>query len=235
MKRNFLFFFVLPIILFAISFLIFFLFNKFQIRTVIVSSEDLDIYGLEKLNNQNLLLLDVDKFTKSLVRQNSLISSASGRKEYPDRLIIYLYKREPIALVASSPIKYYIDKEGILLPKVKDIDLPQIEVSNIQVFLGQQADWRITKAVNLLQNMSKQSILVDRIIIDDRESLFRMHLKGDVLVLVPYNFEGLILAPSLQIIMSRFRIEGKFIRKIDFRFDKPTVVLSNGEEISSPL
>lgn len=235
MKRNTLILFVLPIILFAISFLTFFLFSKFQIKTVIVNSGNLDISGLERLNNQNLLFLDIDKFTESLVRENSLISSASGRKEYPDRLIIYLYERKPVALLTSGSIKYYVDREGVLMPKEEDIDLPEIEISNIQVFLGQQTDWRIIRAVNLLQNISKQSILVDRIIIDDRESLFQVYLKGDVLVLVPYSFEGSILATSLQIIMSRFRIEGKFVRKIDFRFDKPTVVLSNGEEISSPL
>lgn len=232
MKRKFLIPFISLIFLFTLS-VLFILFNTFKIKTVIIHGETQNVQGLAKLNNQNLLFLDSNKFVEDLLEQNLLISSASARKEYPNRLVIHLYARKPVAVVIDKFSEHHIDKEGILLPKREDIDLPKIEIFNIQVFSGQKGDWRMVKAVALVANMSKQGILVDRIIIDERQSLFQMFLKEDILVFIPYNFEQLSVAASLQIIMSRFKIEGKRLRKVDFRFEKPIAILSNGEEISS--
>ena len=46
-------------------------------------------------------------------------------------------------------------------------------------------------------------------------------------VFMPVTADPSYLSASLQTIISRFRIEGNFIAKVDFRFDKPVVILKN--------
>ncbi|EKD90099.1 MAG: hypothetical protein ACD_32C00020G0002 [uncultured bacterium] len=114
-------------------------------------------------------------------------------------------------------------------------DLPVIKISKSDLSSSQKADWRIIKALSFLIYCQKQSILIDRILIDENKSLFHIFLADGVEVIAPQTGNASILAASLQIIISRFRIEGKIITKVDFQFDKPIVVLSNGEELSSNL
>ena len=210
------------------------MFFRHQLKKVIVISSFQQLYGLEMLAGQNLLTVDTDKTIRVLTSKNQLVKSINIIKQYPDTLVLEVKARIPRYLVVKDSMIYPLDEEGIVLPGViYDEGLLQIDAANLSVFSGEKSDWRILKAISLLKNIEKQSILVDQISIDDKGSLFLINLDEGTKVVIPYNIDAAFLATSLQVIMSRFRIESKFVSRIDYRFEKPVVTLSNGEKMSS--
>ncbi len=212
----------------------FLIFSHYQLKRVIVISTSQKLNGLELLTGQNLLTLDTDKIIRDLLSKNQTIKSIKLTKLLPDVLILEVIRRTPRYLIVKNDLIFPVDEEGIILTgAIYDENLSRIKADNLSVFSGEKIDWRILKAINLLQDIEKQSILVDQIFIDDKGSLFLLDLPEGTKVIIPYNNDTTLVATSLQIIMSRFRIEGKFVSKIDFRFEKPVVTLSNGEKMSS--
>lgn len=232
-KKSFFFFiFFLGTILVAFS--LFFLLTQFQIRTVIIISESSNISGLEWMNGKNLVFFDIDKMRQFLMKQNQALSSVMVIKKYPNKLIVNLQFKKPVAQLVSGQTFLYLDKDGIFLSGIKiEQILPTIEAPNISFSVDQKADWRVIKALRLLEDITKQNIVIGRIFIDDKAKMFLIYLTNGEEIVVSYLADSQKIATSLQIIITRFRIEGKFIKKIDFRFDKPVMVLSTGEKISS--
>jgi hypothetical protein len=236
MKRKLIFFLISAIACLLLVFLMFFVYFKYQIQKIIIISTYSKIYGLEVLKGQNLLFIDTDKIDRTLLTRNPFIKSITITKHYPETLIMDVKIRNPRYLIVKDSIVFPVDEEGTVLSNMPyDEFLPKIEVTNFSIISYGKTDWRILKAINLLVNIEKQSILVDRILIDDGGGLFLIDLPAGSKIVVPYNADAPFIGTSLQLIMSRFRIEGKFVSKIDFRFDKPVVILSNGEKISSIL
>lgn len=236
MKRRFISISFFPVLFFLTVLILFILWNRFKIKTAIVISEQTNIFGLESMNNQNLFVLNIDNLQRNLLKANPSLSSASVVKRYPNRVIIFLQFRTPIAQIFNNSIRYYLDRDGIFLTNIKiDRSLPIVNASEINISPGDIADWRIKKSAILLEDIAQQSISVGQITIDDTAKIFLINLANDTRVVIPYAYDALKAAASLQMIISRFRIEGKFAKEIDFRYDKPVVTVSNGEKISSSL
>lgn len=232
-KKAFVFwaFFLVAVLLTLFSFVLLYL---FPIKTVIVVSEYSVIYGLELVNGQNIFFVNTDQIRQNLIKRNPGLSSVSIVKNYPSTLVVNLHFREPVALVLGSSVQLYIDRNGVFLPFFKkNLILPTIDASNIAFAADHKADWRIIKAIAFLEDISKQGLFVERIFIDDETKMFLIYLTEGSQVIAPYVSTTSKIAASLQAIIARFRIEGKFVKKIDFRFDKPVVTFSNGEKISS--
>ena len=95
------------------------------------------------------------------------------------------------------------------------------------VFNKNKADWRVIKAVSLINELNKKEIGVDSVGFSSSSAHIRAVVDDSVEVFMPVTADPSYLSASLQTIISRFRIEGNFIAKVDFRFDKPVVILKN--------
>ncbi len=113
--------------------------------------------------------------------------------------------------------------------------LPVIKTPLITFGLGNLADWKIIKAKEIIFELGKRSIFSDQIVIDDNSGNYILKTNNQIEIIIPLKMEINTLSASLQLIISRFRIEGKIISRIDFQFEKPVVVLKNGEKMSSFL
>lgn len=83
--------------------------------------------------------------------------------------------------------------------------------------------------------LEKKGIFTDQIIIDDNSGNYILKTNNQIEITIPVKMAINTLSASLQLIISRFRIEGKIISRIDFQFEKPIIVLKNGEKMSSFL
>lgn len=224
---------VIPFILF---YSIISLYHKFDLKTVIIISPQNNIKGLNTLNKANLLILNPTQVSSILIKQNPSLQTISIIKKYPGTLVLGVENRFPVAYFLRSKNNLFIDKEGIIFTSNQnDQNLPAIDVSEISVYEGQKADWKIQKAITFIEEFIKQSIIIDQFSIDDLSNSFRIKLANGIEILLPFNSDAYIKASSLQAIVLRFKIIGKNISNVDFRFDKPVVTLSNGEKISSIL
>lgn len=233
--KSFLIIFALFSVILAI-FLFFFFYEYFQIKKVIIISPNKIINGLAIFNRQNIFLLNDRKISQNLVEQNPIVKSVAMKKIYPSTVMVNFSIREPIALILRESLNIFVDDEGIILPSSasgETMDLPKIELTRIPLITSQKIDWRIEKAISIIRNFSKQSIFIDQILIDGKDLNFHIILPGKIEVIVPQISEAEQIGASLQIILMRFRIEGKLVRKVDFSFEKPIVIMANEEKIYS--
>lgn len=223
-------FFVIGLIL-----LTYLLLNLFHLKKVYIIAEKLRMDGLSEMNGQNLLFLNTDKIAEILVHKNINLKSIKIDKIYPDSLKLYPQAKIIKARIKSNTGEVLLDEEFILL-RSEDGEVnnvPVVEVQNIPLVLSQKADWRVERAIIFYDQIINQGLSIGRIKVDGYLSYVTLSIAEGTEVLIPLEAEGYKAAASLQIIMSRFRIEGKFVSRIDLQFDKPVVILESGEKISS--
>ena len=196
-------------------------------KTIVVSKED--IHNLSILNRRNLILLDQEKIKKYLLESNPFIKSLTIEKKYPNTLLIKVIPREPSAVIKIGSVWIELDSEGILLRNVQKTDNLLIIEASDQIILRKKPDWRIIRSLELLE-LLKKDYQVSNIQINDKENVFKISFATGEEIIIPYNADTGMVVASLQIIIHRFRIEGKTVALVDFRFDKPVVRLINEDK-----
>lgn len=210
-------------------------YSLFIIRKVVIISVTNQINSLNILNNKNLLQLDENKIASFLLSQNKIYSNMTIRKKFPDILVIDTKLRVPVAYIVNQGRKIFIDQNGIYIPDMKNEGeiYTEIKIPNLIIYNLDNIDWRVLKAVKLSVAASKYSLTITKIILDEPSGLYHLFLAGGEEVISSQEQDPYLIAASLQIIISRFRIEGKIISQIKFQYDKPVVVLKTGEKITS--
>lgn len=200
-----------------------------------VKVEGATLRGLGVLNHQNMLLLDTKDIETYLLHQNPFLANIHVVKHYPHTLLITLEKRTLLAKVTQAPLTLYADTTHTLLPVLYfgEQDVPIIETTYLPLAAGQIPDWRIQKALSYISFGKESGITIRKILIPGNTSLIRLFLTDDTRVIVPQQKDPSQVAASLQHIVHRFRIEGKSVHEINFQFEKPTVLLKDGQQISS--
>jgi hypothetical protein len=174
-------------------------------------------------------LLDQEKIKKYLLESNPFIKSLTIEKKYPNTLLIKVIPREPSAVIKIGSVWIELDSEGILLRNVQKTDNLLIIEASDQIILRKKPDWRIIRSLELLE-LLKKDYQVSNIQINDKENVFKISFATGEEIIIPYNADTGMVVASLQIIIHRFRIEGKTVALVDFRFDKPVVRLINEDK-----
>ena len=226
MKRRIRVLWALPILLTVFISGILFLSDFFRIKKVIVISNSTEIRGLSQLFSENYLSLNEEVTAQKLLAVNPLIKNIKIGKTFPQTLTLNVFWRKPQAKILLDDKIILLDEEGKVSAGDPD-GLTEIAGTKITLPSSGTTDWRILKSVNYIILLSKSGIRVNNIYIFDEESIFILELADGEEVKIPFQTDPDQVSASLQVIISRFRIEGKFISSIDFRFDKPLVVLKN--------
>lgn len=214
---------LLIIVALAFSFI-----QRFNLKKVVVISSFRYDLKMSALNSKNLLFLDSDLIAKWIRENNQLLKGISMSKKYPDTILIQPEFRVAVAYVMSSDGPLYVDSSGVFLKDDGRIekDLPFIEIPEF-IVSDKMSDWRLSKTLEYITELSKKDIKVKSVIFQPQDSTYYLHIDGDNQVIVRQEDYPASIAASLQTIIARFRIEGKNISRIDFRFEKPLVVLHN--------
>ena len=120
---------------------------------------------------------------------------------------------------------YLLDKEGVVLEKSeKQPDLPLLVIkNNPNLKIGDNFnESEIKKIIEILYGLKTNLIeaSVFRLLSDQAVEVL---LKNKTQVLFASQKEISFQLDSLQLIFNRAKIEGKEIKKIDLRFDKPVI------------
>lgn len=235
MKRRTIWYLVFCSSLLLSLLLIWIVYSLFMVRKVVVISASDEFNGLNILDKKNLLFLDENKIASFLLSQNKIYLNLSVRKKYPNILLIDTKLRVPVAFLINKGRKIFIDQEGIYIPNLNIAGniYTEIEVPNLLILNLDNIDWRVLKAVKLVLAGSKNSLTIVKIVLDEPTGLYHLFLSGGEEAVSSQEQDPYLIAASLQIIISRFRIEGKIISQIKFQYDKPVVVLKSGEKITS--
>lgn len=207
----------------------------FRIKTIVVNGNLKNLYGLETIINNSLISFDKEKATQILLKNNFLVQNIYFTKSYPDKLLISFSTKEIYAQIEGKQGIYFISFDGYILQKTSNINsdqIPLIQDKTHDYFVGNIVDRPILSIIELIANIKKVVINPIRIMIDRPTSTATIELDSGTQIIISLTKDNTSIPASLQIIVSRFRIESRTLRTIDFRFDKPIVTLANGDKLS---
>lgn len=198
--------------------------EQFRLVTIIADG-DAELLGeIDRLRGRNLLFFSTKRLQKEILTRNIWLQEVVLEKIFPDTLVIITRNRVPVLQIESDGYYYLVDENGLIFSSSKiEQTLPRLSALFSSLVVGRVLEPEIVNTLfPLLRELHVGGLLVTSI---------DYHSPGDVRLLLP---SGVVIisstshfrpaeASSLQMIMRSFRIEGKFPRTIDLRFDKPVV------------
>ena len=177
---------------------------------------------------KNLLFFPSEKLKGEIKESFPQTGELKIKKRIFDTLSFEIHSKKPVvALAIESPggLFYWLDKEGIVLSKTdKSNDLSLVLIKDDPVLeVGQTFKYGNNQNLMSLVIGLKMHLLESKTIrlVSPRE--IEVWLEDGALILFNGEKDVNIQLDSLQLILSRAKIEGKTIKKIDLRFDKPVI------------
>lgn len=196
---------------------------------------------------QSIFRVDGEKIARELTDYDLSIEEVAINKELPDKLHIFYKLRQPAAILEQKLTEtlpegkqllkseyYLIDEEGLIFEKItQKLDLPVIKVADstaggtgatlgVSTRLNENL---VAAALEILQNTKKISdFKIQNItIFPDAQKVW---VETSLGVEVEFSSEESIdqQISSLQTILTKARMDGKRVARIDLRFTKPVVV-----------
>ena len=133
--------------------------NKFEIKEIKIENneilEDQELINIFSfLYTKNIIFLNSYELKKN-IDQNSFIENIEIKKILPDKLIIKVFEKEPIAiLIDKNQKKYYLGKKTNLIEFRKIL-----KYENLPILKGEPKNFK-----NLLDNLVKINFPIDQIL-----------------------------------------------------------------------
>ena len=175
---------------------------------------------------KNLIFLKKEEIRKKFLNTHHIVKNLKIKKVLPNKLAFELEKRKEVAVLGFEATKdfFLVDEEGVAIKRGNDPFLPLILLSEqLSLNVGQQVPQReIVEAIKFLTTL-RLNLLEPKIAKITSPYSLTVWLKDGEEVVFSLKKEIQVQVDSLQFILSRSKIEGKEIKKIDLRFDKPVV------------
>lgn len=191
---------------------------------------------------KNIILLSTKPIREGILGKNPTLKEIKIKKKLPNELGVEIKKRQAVVALGveltleteATPSGkpgwetgkgfYLLDEDGVLVKKVDKSDLPLILLKEQPVLnIGQKiTDEKIIQTIRFLTNL-RLNLFEPKIARLFSSYSLEIWLKEGIVVFFSLKKEIQPQVDSLQMILSRAKIEGKVIGKIDLRFDKAVV------------
>lgn len=214
--------------LILVSLALLYFFQIFKIKKIIIISQEPTFYGLDIFQDASIFSIRKHLLEKEFLKQNPHFKRITIQQQYPSTVIVDTVLRTPIVVVSVGGKLWLTDQDGYILSSIDGTQgLPLVELTDTKGNISRQGDWRIVKAIRLIDASHKLDLRVANIRIEEELGSFSLFLRSGTEAVIDLESDPFLIASSLQMIMGRFRIEGKLIEKVDFRYEKPVVLLKN--------
>lgn len=194
--------------------------QKIEVRT------DFQFQNQKKIENalkpylgQSFFFNKIDKLTREIKNQEIKIAKVRIKKEFPGKIILEINKRQPLVVIPRDNFYFFVDQEGIVFSlETNAYNLPFLKISLQNLGIGSTIGIERIKIPQILAVLEQEAIR-KIVVLDDQ---VQVETGQECLIILPVEVSsGKIEA--LQIILNRFKIEGKRLTKIDLRFEKPVI------------
>jgi len=177
---------------------------------------------LENVRGQNIFFVNEKDLGEKVKSADIKIREVDVEKQFLGKILVGIKSRQALAVVPVGVSFFLVDKEGLIFSEERETSgLPIINLSLQNIGVGSRIDEKKGgKAVLLILDSLKGKEEVISISVIEEE--IQMWLQ-ETLVLFPAEGEVDTKVNALQMVLSRFKIEGKRPTKIDLRFEKPIV------------
>lgn len=248
-RKNILVIFILFIIL--ISFLQISRIELFKVKTLKIENNNIGCAGENQLKEssdllgQNYFFLNTATVEKKLKTKFYCIKSVSLSKQIPDKVIVQISGRQPVAVLIDLKDKqasfsslleniatpsalltgnsFIIDNEGMVFDKDKnDLSIPRIYIYNLDIALGKSlTDNLIINTLKILDKVKTFGTLVKESWIGNNFYIIAGDPKPKIIFRLDEQIDTQLA--SLQLILTEAKINSRELEFIDLRFDKPIV------------
>ncbi len=223
----------LIIFLTLLSFFLFLRTDIFQVKALDFDFEELADEALvrqqisEKVLARSIFFLKVAEVEREIKGTFPTVSSISFEKRWPDRLLIKVIVRKPLAIVEDkNQARFLVDQEGLLFRQAAEEPLPIIKLG--EDFEGAVGLWLavdeqgIASYLKTLDLVSSKGLETKGIYL--RSQTIELRLTNTIVWL---STEGSIdqHLELLTQILQRFKLSGSTPKSVDLRFSRPVVKL----------
>lgn len=176
----------------------------------------------EKIVDRNILLFNSDNFTQELKPQFSCIDTLIIKKRYPSTVTVVITSQPPVANIEGT--NYQISKNGVVWEKSSQNTLPVIFLpSEVSVNLDKNIeDKRVLTALDITSSLLKSDYVPKSIKFIANFDIV-IYDANEIAVVFSSEKGTTEQVDSLQLMLSKAKIDEKKITKIDLRFDKPVI------------
>lgn len=190
-----------------------------------VNTYDVETLVKSQATNQNIILFDSNKLSRSLALSFQGAKRFDIKKKLPDSLELYIYERVPLLLISNQTNAelYMVDIEGYILGNVRDdfVNLPRLVYSGdikIGYFINKDL---VPVFTDIQRAMDENNLQMSSVSFNDRYT--HMFLNNDIEVFIDNKKDKKLVISILADLIKQFKIEGKSLKKIDLRYDKVIV------------
>jgi hypothetical protein len=179
--------------------------------------------AFSSLAGENIFFFDIQKAKEEFLAENSQISQVSFNRRLPNSLEVNLVGRKPAFIITTDKVSWFlVDEKGVLISRAKpSAILPKIVFPQSYQFKeGKQLKSSFSQKVFILAKTLKLFFVPFDELEVEFPDCFSLQT-GETKVIFSSQKSVKFQVASLQLILSRSRIEGKIPIKVDFRFDKP--------------
>jgi cell division septal protein FtsQ len=224
---------ILIIVLATLSIFLFLRTDIFQVKALEFEFEQLADEALvrqrisEGVLARSIFFLDTGKVEQEIKDSFLTVSAVSIKKEIPDRLLIRVSVRKPLAVIADkNKVRFLVDQEGLLFRQAAGEDLPVIELSEdfegavgVKLAIDEQG---IASYLQTLDLVSEKGLKTKAIYL--RSETIELRLTKTT-VWLSADREIAEQLELLTEILKRLKLQGRTPKSVDLRFERSVVKL----------
>jgi len=200
----------------------FFVIKKVECYTQFGNCPDTYLSKLDNLIHQPIFSSDTRKITSSLLSSFSEIDKFDIYRRIPSVLVISVRLKSPIGVVSSKVLgakSLMIDDSGKAYLSIENSSLPALIISD-PIIEGDTLPALQTAALKII---TKVSLMTEKRVYGQlQNNMLNIKLGNDTEIIIDVtnsaNWES-----SLHLLLSRSKITGNTMRKIDLRFNNPII------------
>lgn len=172
------------------------------------------------LLDQKMLFSNSEAVATQLENRFLPVGGVSIERKYPQTVVVTISERKPMAKVANpGGVFFLIDEEGVIFAQT---DSGGLSLSEVILDLGEELSLGSIVSSDILELilLEEPKILQIKYV-----GATGIELKSDEVPLILFSRQKEVSEQirSLQTVWQKYKIEGKALKKIDIRFDKPVV------------
>jgi len=190
-----------------------------------VSAEDIRLVVERNSIGQSIFLINTGNLVDIVQRSFLGAKTVKVEKEYPDKIIVVIEERVPLAIVYNDENEYFlIDSDGYVLGVVEKgfSDLPKIRYEEgivIGTFLEKEI---IPVSIEILKFAEEEELKISSMSFYPKYT--RLFAGKGTEVFIGYDKDRKESLKTVNALIKKLESEGKTIRKIDLRYDKVIVL-----------
>ncbi len=175
------------------------------------------------LVGKNIILVQNKKIIQTIKEKHACLKNLKIKKVLPSTLHLEVEVSQPVVRLENSSL--ILTEEGIVLEGGDTLSLPTLYTGkDLQLGPDQKVtDSGVIFALSVALNLSKSDFSLSNLRMIDGGSLAAYN-QQDLVAIFSSNKDVDRQVDSLQLVLSKAKIDGTKIAKIDLRFDKPVIV-----------